>query len=72
MIRDETMKRWMPAPIAAILLLGGCGSSEETPPGAVSADEARMLNEAEAMLAEMNRADDDDANGTAPEVNAAP
>lgn len=63
------MKRWMPAPIAAILLLGGCGGSDESAPAAMTADEARMLNEAEAMLPDMNV--DADANAAAPEVNEA-
>ncbi|MGF7151699.1 hypothetical protein FHS96_005367 [Sphingomonas zeicaulis] len=62
----------MPLSIAAILLLAGCGSSEEAAPGALTADEARMLNDAEAMLGDINLADADDANGAAPEVNAAP
>ena len=64
------MKRWMLVPIAGAVLLGGCGGSEDAAPGAVTADEARMLNDAEAMLAEINLAND--LNDTSPEVNAAP
>ena len=51
------MKQWMAVPIAALCLLAGCGGADESPTGGVSADEARMLNEAEAMLGDVNVAE---------------
>lgn len=50
------MTRWMLVPLAVGLLLAGCGGADDSPVGGVSADEARMLNEAEAMLGDVNGA----------------
>ncbi|NIJ23605.1 hypothetical protein [Sphingomonas japonica] len=46
-------------PILAVLLLAGCGSDDELAPGGVTESEARVLNDAAAML---------DANATMPEA----
>ena len=36
--------------VVPLLLLGGCGTSPDADPGALTADEQRQLNDAAAML----------------------
>ncbi|MEM6907336.1 MAG: hypothetical protein AAF494_01550 [Pseudomonadota bacterium] len=56
--------------VALALVIGGCGSSEPSPPGGVSAGEAKALEEAAEMLDRQRLPDDAIPPLDAPPENA--